>query len=112
MKFEIIATHRFARSLKALAKRYHSLKNDLEIFKESISQNPFQGDELFPGVRKIRIAIKSKGKGKSGGARIITYTFLADEANGKIYLIDIYDKSDYSTVDNEIIKSVIAELGL
>jgi mRNA-degrading endonuclease RelE of RelBE toxin-antitoxin system len=112
MKFEIIVTPRFAKSFKALAKRYHSIKTDLEKFKESILENPFQGDELIPGTRKIRIAIASKGKGKSGGARIITYTFIADEVSGTIYLIDIFDKSEYSTVDNNKIKAIISELGL
>lgn len=58
-----------------------------------------QGDELSPGIRKIRMAITSKGRGKSGGARVITYTIVIAENEGSVYLIDIYDKADYSTVD-------------
>eukprot|EP00975_Prorocentrum_lima_P070323 12931290-Prorocentrum_lima.AAC.1 len=66
-------------------------------FVESLEKNPMQGDELSPGIRKIRLAIVSKGKGKSGGARVITYTICASESEGRVYLVDVYDKSDFST---------------
>lgn len=58
------------------------------------------------------MAIKSKGRGKSGGARVITYTVVAAENNGNVYLIDIYDKADFSTVDISAIQEIIKELGL
>jgi len=58
------------------------------------------------------MAITSKGRGKSGGTRVITYTVLAAEQDGCVYLIDIYDKADYSTVDVAKIKAIIAELGI
>lgn len=112
MNFDIIPTSGFAKSLKALAKRHRSIKQDIICFSESLQANPFQGDELSPGIRKIRMAIASKGRGKSGGARVITYTILVDENKGRVYLIDIYDKADFSTVDVTIIQNTIAELGL
>lgn len=112
MNFEIKATETFRKSLKALSKRHRSLKEDFAEFSRSLCENPFQGDELSPGIRKIRMAITSKGKGKSGGARVITYTVIAAEEMGQIYLIDIYDKSDYSTVDVHIIQKTIKEIGL
>lgn len=112
MSFEVITTVRFDKELKALSKKYRSIKTDFKILKESLEDNPFQGDELCPGVRKIRMAIASKGKGKSGGARVITYTILVSEYDGEIYLIDIYDKSDYSTVDIKIIQRIIKDLDL
>ncbi len=68
-----------------------------------------QGDELTPGVRKIRMAIASKGRGKSGGARVITYTIVVKENEGRVYLIEIYDKGDFSTIDTSIISKVIEE---
>lgn len=74
--------------------------------------NPFQGDELTSGIRKIRLTIKSKGKGKSGGARVITYTIVISENMGQVYMIDLYDKADYSTVDVNIIKQIIRDLEL
>ena len=57
------------------------------------------------------MAITSKGRGKSGGARVITYTVLAAETEGKVYLIDIYDKADYSTVNVTVIQQMIKGMG-
>lgn len=110
MNFEVIPTPDFEKSFKALSKRHKSLKQDIIDFTRSLQENPFQGDELCPGIRKIRMAITSKGRGKSGGARVITYTLIATEMEGSVYLIDIYDKADYSTVDVSIIKQIINDM--
>lgn len=110
MNFDIIPTPNFERSFKALAKRHRSLKQDILDFTKSLQENPFQGDELTPGIRKIRMAITSKGRGKSGGARVITYTVLAAETEGSVYLIDIYDKADYSPVDVTVIQQIIKNM--
>lgn len=110
MSFEIIPTPDFERSFKALAKRYRSLKNDLLDFSLSLQESPFQGVELSPGIRKIRMAIASKNKGNSGGARVITYTVIVAEMEGRIYLMKIYDKSDYSSVDLSVIKEIVRDL--
>ena len=67
---------------------------------------------MVPGIRKIRMAIKSKGRGKSGGARVITYTVVVTENEGIIYLMDIYDKADYSTIDISIIQQMVDYLNL
>lgn len=112
MSFELKATPSFRKSLKALAKRYRSIKADFQAFAESLAENPFQGDELTPGIRKIRMTIASKGRGKSGGARVITYTVIIAENEGEVYLMEIYDKSDFSTVDVEVLKALVADLGL
>lgn len=114
MNFEVIPTPDFERAFKTLSKRHRSLKQDILDFTKSLHENPFQGDELSPGIRKIRMSISSKGRGKSGGARVITYTLvMADTGNrGTIYLLDIYDKADYSTVDVNVIRAVIKDLGL
>lgn len=112
MSYRIIPTPTFAKSLKALAKRHKSMKQDMRAFVASLEENPLQGVELTPGIRKIRLAIKSKGGGKSGGARVITYTVLATEEEGKVYLLEIYDKSDYSTVKVEVLKEMVKDLGL
>lgn len=112
MNFDVLPTPDFEKSFKALCKRHRSLKQDILNFTKSLQINPFQGDELTPGVRKIRMAITSKGKGKSGGARVITYTILTMEDRGFVYLLDIYDKSDYSTVDISILQKKIIDLEL
>ena len=74
--------------------------------------HPNQGTELSPGIRKIRMAIKSKGGGKSGGARVITYNVLTKELDGDVYLLEIYDKSDASTVKMNVIKAMVESLGV
>lgn len=88
------------------------MKQDFIDFTKNLKENPFQGVELTPGLRKIRMAIKSKGRGKSGGARIITYTVVTLEDSGTVYLIDIYDKSDYSTVDIRVLQKILHDLDL
>lgn len=111
MNYKVIPTPSFKKEAKALAKRYKSMKTDLDGFRrKSIEENPFQGTELSPGIRKVRMTIESKGKGKSGGARVII--FVTDETTGRIWLLEIYDKSDYSTVKVEVIKKMIKDLGL
>lgn len=112
MNFNVILTSRFERSFKPLAKRHRSLRQDILDFVASLKSNPFQGDELSPGIRKIRMSIKSKGRGKSGGARVITYTVVATEDEGNVYLLDIYDKADSSTIEVSVIRKVVEELGL
>ena len=91
MSYSIIAVPTFRKELKKLAKKYPSLKSDLAVLFESLEENPIQGTSLGKNCYKIRIAIASKGKGKSGGARVITNFVIADEA---VYLLSIYDKSD------------------
>ena len=98
MNWTIEFTEEFARGAKILKKRYKSFKHDLEDFKDSIAKNPFQGAELVPGIRKVRMAIESKGKGKAGGARVITLTYYVSEGSGKVHFLIIYDKSDADTV--------------
>ncbi len=56
------------------------------------------------------MAIASKGRRKSGGARVITYTLIAAESEGKVYLMNVYDKSDFSTIVLSVIKEMILKL--
>jgi len=75
MNFEIQTTSYFDAEAKRLAKRYRSFIDDLQDFRQSLLGNPYQGAELSPGIRKIRLTIDSKSRGKSGGARVITFTY-------------------------------------
>jgi hypothetical protein len=104
MKYEILTTDTFRRAFKALSKKYRSLPDDLAAFKKMLLQNPEMGDDLGNNIRKIRIAIASKNKGKSGGARIITYTALVDVINADIYLLTIYDKNEQDTISRQEIE--------
>ena len=60
--------------------------------------NPTLGESLGGGLRKIRMSITSKGKGKRGGARVVTYTAIVSVDETKITLLTIYDKADISTL--------------
>ena len=104
MNFEIIFTEPFQRKAKHLIKKFPSFKKDLEELTDSLSENPEQGDALGSGCYKIRLAIKSKGKGKSGGARIITFVKAPKK---KVYLIDVYDKSEQSTISDKELKLLV-----
>lgn len=88
------------------------MKADFGKFVKDLALDPCQGTDLGGGLRKIRMAISSKGKGKSAGARVITYNVLAKEQDGNVYLLEIYDKSDASTVKMNIIKAMIADLDI
>ena len=61
----------FRIAYKRLKKRHKSLQQDFERLLVSLLDNPIQGVEIEDNVRKIRLAITSKGRGKSGGARVI-----------------------------------------
>lgn len=108
----VISRHKdFDKSINQLAKRYRSLADDYENFLESLKKNPLQGTELYPGIRKIRMPIASKGRGKSGSARVITANAIIAEHEGRIALLTIYDKADYVTVDVKIVRQMARELG-
>ena len=111
MNYNIRTSSYFDVAAKKLVKKYPSFKEDLKAFRKALLENPLQGAELAPGIRKIRMAIKSKGKGKSGGARIITYNFVAAEMDGEIVLLLIYDKEDASTGKVNVLKQIIKEEG-
>jgi mRNA-degrading endonuclease RelE of RelBE toxin-antitoxin system len=91
MNYNVVNTSRFAKEIKRLVKKIPSLKQEFASLLASISDNPFLGTPLGQNCFKIRISIRSKGKGKSGGARIITHLYLEKET---VYLLTIYDKSE------------------
>ena len=111
MSYEISPHKTFLVEAKRLKKRYRSFNDDLEAFKNSLEENPFQGAELSPGIRKIRMAIGSKQRGKAGSARVITANAIIAEHEGRIALLTIYDKQDADTVKLPVIRQMARELG-
>ena len=105
-------TPEFLKSAKVLAKRYRSFSDDLKALCEEIVKNPGMGDDLGGGVRKLRMAIKSKGKGKRGGARVISFSVIEDKGKSKMTFLYAYDKSDMSNVSDNKIRQIIADNGL
>ena len=112
MSFEIQTTSYFDTEAKRLAKRHRSFIDDLQEFQKNLLDNPYQGTELSPGIIKIRLTIDSKGRGKSGGARVITFTYLVDEQNGVVILLLLYDKADASSIKMNVVRQIIKDLGL
>ena len=105
----VISLHdEFKRQFKRLSKKYRSLIDDMDTFQKELMKNPFQGSDLGGGVRKIRMAIGSKGKGKSGGARVLTLTILVSD-DADVTLLTIYDKEEIDNVSDNYIKWLISE---
>ena len=110
MNYKIIPQKHFLKELKRLGKKYRSLKQDLQVLQDELGNNPFAGVDLGCGVRKVRMAIGSKNKGKSHGARVITYTYTIDETEGVINLIYIYDKEERENISDNEIKWLVKEV--
>ena len=108
MKVTIIPSPEFNRCFKRLAKKYKSLPLDYLTLSEELKKNPFQGDDLGNGVRKIRMAIGSKGKGKRGGARVLTMNVLVSN-NADVTLLTIYDKNEIDNVSDDYIRWLVSE---
>ena len=100
----------FRKEIKHLAKKYRSIPEDLIELRTRLMDNPFEGVDLGMGVRKVRMSIKSKGKGKSGGARVITYSLTADDEDINLTLLTIYDKSERSTISDKEIKDLLKSI--
>ena len=95
MSYSIVPTPTFERSLKVLVKRYKSMKDDMKDFCLSLQENPLQGSDLGGGLRKVRMAIASKGKGSRG-----------------ISAEKMKSMASASTVDVKIIQKQLIDLGL
>ncbi len=109
MSFNLIVTSFFEKDFRALAKKYPSIKSDLAKLIEQLIENPTSGVPLGKDCYKIRLAISSKGRGKSGGARVITCVKVV---RNTIFLLKVYDKSQKSTVDDSELDLLLKPLGL
>ncbi len=95
MSYRIEATRNFIREAKPLVKKYPSLRKEIQELEEVLLNDPRHGTSLGNNCYKIRLAITSKGKGKSGGARVITCIVVDRES---VYLVSIYDKSEQADI--------------
>lgn len=110
MNYTVELASKFKKDFKRLGKKYHSLERDVDELVSSLTENPYQGADLGGGVRKVRMAISDKGRGKSGGARVITYTVLLDERSGRITLLTLYDKNEQDTISRKDIDNLLKEV--
>ena len=105
----------FVRNLEILLQKNlfnNQFNNDLRNFGNDLLLNPEQGGSLGNNLRKIRIAITSKNKGKSGGARVITYTIIWTEIDTEIKLLTIYDKSERANITDKEIEVILKQNGI
>ena len=112
MNYKIVLDRTFEKEVKQLAKRYPSLKSDIKALRDEILANPTAGTDLGGGLRKIRMRIASKGKGKSGGARVITFTVVVAVEETEINLLYIYDKAEPKSVSAHEIEALLRKNGL
>jgi hypothetical protein len=106
-KVNIIPIDNFKKEAKILSKKYNSFEDDIEIVFDEIRRNQFYGTSLGKNCYKIRFALKSKGKGKSSGARLIT---LAKIIKNTVYLLTVFDKSSKDSVSDKELQEIINEI--
>ena len=106
----IIVTKNFKKEAKRLFKKYQSLKKELRELNLLLESNPKQGIPLGLNTFKIRIGVRSKGKGKSGGLRVITYKVEVTSDKITVYLLSIFDKSEQSSISKGLLKHLIEQI--
>jgi len=109
MSFNIVVTDGFKKHAKSIAKKHRSLKSDLNKLIDSLEENPTQGEALGKDCYKVRMAITSKGKGKSGGSRVITCVKIVNQT---AYLLTIFDKSDKENISDKELDELLRLSGL
>ena len=107
MKYNILTIPQFDRQIKRLARKYPSLKAEFIALIEELEGNPKKGIPLGNNCFKIRLALASKGRGKSGGARLITHFYVENEA---VYLLSIYDKSEQTDISDKELRELLFEI--
>jgi mRNA-degrading endonuclease RelE of RelBE toxin-antitoxin system len=109
MSYEVVITPDFAKEAKVIAKKHPGIKSDISTLISELEANPMAGTNLGKNFYKIRMAVSGSGKGKSGGARVITYLLLEDQ---RVLLVEIYLKSDYDNTDVDILLGRLKDDGL
>jgi hypothetical protein len=107
MSYRVHTTPNFEREAKRLIKKYNSLKNEMNALIDSLEETPKQGIHLGNNIYKIRLAIKSKGKGKRGGARVMTKVKIVDQM---VYMFSIYSKGEKDDISDNEIQDLIKEI--
>lgn len=104
MNYSVEVTEQFEKEIKKLIKKFPSLKQEFATLVAALSQDPFQGIGIGNDCYKVRLAIQSKGKGKSGGARVITNVYVAGQT---VYLLTIYDKSERENIADKYLQQLL-----
>jgi len=100
----------FAKQVKRLSKKHRSIIDDLKRLEEELKQSPLMGVDLGKGLRKVRMRISDKGRGKSGGARVITHNAIVSVDEGRITLLTIYDKAEQESISDSELMLLLTEV--
>lgn len=103
---KVVLARNFEIEARRLVKKYPSAASEIARLIEDLKQNPTMGTPIGRQCFKIRLAISSKGRGKSGGARVITCVLAVQET---VTLLSIYDKSDQVDIPDSVLKKLIRE---
>ena len=106
MSYKIELTDNFKKEAKKLIKKQASLRTEIAELGKELAQNPTLGTPLGNDVYKIRFAISSKNKGKSGGARVISFVKIIDET---VFLLSIYNKGDRDSISDKEIEELLKD---
>ncbi|MBI4648534.1 MAG: type II toxin-antitoxin system RelE/ParE family toxin [Bacteroidia bacterium] len=98
MNYKVKTIPYFDRQAKRLTCKFASFKKELAELFCSLETDPTQGTALGNDCYKIRVAIKSKGKGKSGGARAVTHVIAVKE---DVYMLTVFDKSEKGNISDK-----------
>jgi mRNA-degrading endonuclease RelE of RelBE toxin-antitoxin system len=109
MSYSVKSLPDFDKEVKRIAKKHKGIKSDIAKLIDDLEENPTMGTDLGRNVYKIRLSISGTNKGKSGGARVITYVVVLSEI---VYLSEIYLKSEHDTVDADLIVQRLKDNGL
>jgi len=105
MRYEVLTIPPFDRQMKRLAKKFPSIKAEYSALIEELEENPEKGIPMSNNCFKIRLAIASKGRGKSGGARVITHFYVENET---VFLLAIYDKSEQDDISDKELRELLS----
>lgn len=104
MSYKVKTIPYFDRQAKRLTRKFASFKKDLSELFDSLEADPTQGTALGNDCYKIRMAIKSKGKGKSGGARVVTHVIVVRKY---VYLLTVFDKSEKENISDKELQELL-----
>ncbi len=108
-KTRVATTVSFERRLKRFSKKFPTLEGEVDQLADQLLDNPAMGTSLGAGLFKVRLASQSKGGGKSGGFRVITYLVTETDAGTTIYLLILYDKSEEADIDKRKLLKLVDE---
>lgn len=104
----ITYTFEFKRNIRALAKKYRHIREDLQPVIEELQAGHILGDQITGSgytVFKVRVRNQDISKGKRSGYRMIYYLQTPTE----IILITVYSKSEQADISAKQIQHILKE---